>query len=79
MVFYRISVPLRFFSSVCCVQCFNSHTRTFDLQIPVGLHGLMMHTQVTTINIQRLHDPVEHSEAVDEPPSFPKDYVCMFL
>uniref|UniRef100_A0A0V0I5S4 Putative ovule protein n=1 Tax=Solanum chacoense TaxID=4108 RepID=A0A0V0I5S4_SOLCH len=32
--------------------------------MPVGLHRLMMQTQVTRISIQRLVDPVEHSESV---------------
>uniref|UniRef100_M1DXJ4 Late blight resistance protein n=1 Tax=Solanum tuberosum TaxID=4113 RepID=M1DXJ4_SOLTU len=52
---------------------FPSHTRTFNVLIPVGLHLITMQIQVTRISIQRFIDPVEHSESCGEPPCFPED------
>uniref|UniRef100_M1DE92 Late blight resistance protein n=1 Tax=Solanum tuberosum TaxID=4113 RepID=M1DE92_SOLTU len=43
---------------------FPSHTRTFNVLMPFGLHLIMMQTQVIRINIQRIVDPVDQSESV---------------
>ncbi|WMV19775.1 hypothetical protein MTR67_013160 [Solanum verrucosum] len=55
---------IQFLLSLCLVLDFHSHTYTFNVLIPVGLHRLMMQTQVIRISIQHLVDPVEHSESV---------------
>uniref|UniRef100_M1A3I8 Late blight resistance protein n=1 Tax=Solanum tuberosum TaxID=4113 RepID=M1A3I8_SOLTU len=39
----------------------SSHTRTFHVQMPVGLHLIMMQIQVPRISIRHVVDPVEHS------------------
>ncbi|WMV23199.1 hypothetical protein MTR67_016584, partial [Solanum verrucosum] len=39
----------------------SSHTRTFNVLMPVGLHLMTMQTQVPQISILHVVDPAEHS------------------
>ncbi|WMV59916.1 hypothetical protein MTR67_053301 [Solanum verrucosum] len=45
----------------------NSHTRAFNVLMPVGLHRIMMQTHVTRINIQRLVDKDDRGYCPDIP------------
>ncbi|WMV30976.1 hypothetical protein MTR67_024361, partial [Solanum verrucosum] len=42
----------------------SSHTRTFHVLMPVGLHLMTMQTQVPQISILHVVDPAEHSRDV---------------
>ena len=67
----------KFLSSLCCVQHSNSHTRTFNVLMPVGLHLMTMQIQVPRISILHVVDPVEHSRVSGEPPCIPEDSIIL--
>ncbi|WMV51049.1 hypothetical protein MTR67_044434 [Solanum verrucosum] len=47
--------------------------------MPVGLHLIMMQTQVPRIIIQHAVDPIDHSIVSGEPPCIPEDSVISFF
>ncbi|WMV40254.1 hypothetical protein MTR67_033639 [Solanum verrucosum] len=57
----------------------SSHTRTFHVLMPVGLHLVMMQTQVPRISIQYAVDPAEHTRVSVEPPCIPEDSIIYVL
>ena len=60
------------------VWYFKLHTCTFNVLMPLGLHRIMMQTQVTRIRFQHAVDPVEHSKVNDEPHRIPEDCLTFF-
>lgn len=59
-----ISVSSYFFQTYV-LRVFQLATRTFNVHIPVGLHLIMMQTQVTSISIiQHLIGPAKNSESM---------------
>ncbi|KAG5610016.1 hypothetical protein H5410_021297 [Solanum commersonii] len=69
-----VLVPKRYVNELNRAELSNSHTRTFNVLMLVGLHLIMMQTQVTMISIQHAVDPVEHSKVSGELSCIPEDF-----
>ena len=75
----KVSVLSYSFSILSCFQHSNSHTRTLNVLMRVGLHRVMMQTHVTNISIIHcLVDPAEHSESIVNLLAFRRTLVIRF-
>ncbi|KAH0776452.1 hypothetical protein KY290_007863 [Solanum tuberosum] len=58
-------------------RCIITIALMFSLVEPVGLHLVMIQTQVPRISIHHAVDPAEHSRVSGEPPCLPEDSVIL--
>ena len=69
LVMLSLVEPGKFFillSSLCCVQHFDTYTRTFNVVMPAGLHLIMVHKHVTRIDIQHIVNLISSLESMGE-------------